>query len=63
MKAAAERLNGALGSPDAGETVIARYEYDALNRRTKEFVNADTDDDFDSFRHFYYTFGVVVQRN
>jgi len=42
---------------DAGETVIARYEYDALNRRTKEFVNADTDDDFDSFRHFYYTFG------
>jgi len=37
--------------------VIARYEYDALNRRTKEFINADTDDDFDSFRHFYYTFG------
>ncbi|MCX5647514.1 MAG: RHS repeat-associated core domain-containing protein [Planctomycetota bacterium] len=37
--------------------MIARYEYDALNRRTKEFINADTDDDFDSFRHFYYTFG------
>ena len=37
--------------------MIARYEYDALNRRTKEFVNADTDDDFDSFRHFYYNFG------
>ena len=45
------------GVADAGETVIARYEYDALNRRTKEFINADTDDDFDSFRHFYYTFG------
>jgi hypothetical protein len=45
------------GTPDAGETVIARYEYDALNRRTKEFINTDTDDDFDSFRHFYYTFG------
>jgi len=42
------------GVADAGETVIARYEYDALNRRTKEFINADTDDDFDSFRHFYY---------
>jgi len=46
------------GVADAGETVIARYEYDALNRRTKEFINADTDDDFDSFRHFYYTFGL-----
>jgi RHS repeat-associated protein len=45
------------GVADAGETVIARYEYDALNRRTKEFINADTDDDFDSFRHFYYTEG------
>ena len=50
-------MRNAYGKPDAGETVIARYEYDALNRRTKEFVNADTDDDFDSFRHFYYTFG------
>ncbi len=37
--------------------MIARYEYDGLNRRTKECLNADTDDDFDSFRHFYYTDG------
>jgi RHS repeat-associated protein len=39
---------------DAGETVIARYEYDGRNRRTKVFANADTDDDFDRWQHFYY---------
>ncbi len=35
--------------------MIARYEYDALNRRTKECVDTDTDGDFNEFRHFYYT--------
>jgi len=45
------------GDHDAGETVIARYEYDALNRRTKKHLSADTDDDFDSFKHFYYNAG------
>ena len=42
------------GDHDAGETVIARYEYDGRNRRTKKHLNADTDDDFDEYRHFYY---------
>ncbi|MCX5647516.1 MAG: RHS repeat-associated core domain-containing protein [Planctomycetota bacterium] len=37
--------------------MIARYEYDALNRRAKVFINTDTDDDFDEFRHFYYNAG------
>jgi len=34
--------------------VIARYEYDGLNRRTKKHLNDDTDDDFDTFQHFFY---------
>jgi len=42
------------GDHDAGETVIARYEYDGLSRRTKKHLNADSDDDFDTFQHFYY---------
>jgi len=42
------------GDHDAGETVIARYEYDGLSRRTKKHLSADTDDDFDTFQHFYY---------
>ena len=41
----------------SGEIVVAKYEYDALNRRTKECVDTDTDGDFDEFRHFYYTDG------
>ena len=34
--------------------MIARYEYDGLNRRTKKHLNDDTDDDFDTFQHFFY---------
>jgi len=45
------------GTADAGETVIARYEYDGLNRRVKKHLNADTDDDFDAFQHFFYNSG------
>jgi RHS repeat-associated protein len=45
------------GTADAGETVIARYECDGLGRRTKKHLNADTDDDFDTFQHFFYNSG------
>ena len=34
--------------------MIARYEYDGLNRRVKKHPGADTDDDFDAWRHVYF---------
>jgi len=46
-----------LAEVKSGEIVVAKYEYDALNRRTKECVDTDLDGDFDEFRHFYYTDG------
>jgi YD repeat-containing protein len=40
-----------------GETLIAKYEYDGLNRRVKKHFDSDAPADpngIESYRHFYY---------
>ena len=37
-----------------GATIIAKYEYDALNRRTMKQYDSDGTGGVDSYRHFYY---------
>jgi len=39
----------------AGDNVVVKKEYDGLNRRVKQHINPDYNDNtYDQFCHFYY---------
>ena len=40
-----------------GTVVVAKFEYDGLNRRVKKFINTGEDASYDEWQHFYYNTG------